>query len=1160
MKFPRRSFPSRKSVSLQITLCLAALVMATLLEACSGHGSNTPVAPNLSTIAVSPASASIAVAGTQQFTAIGTYTDGSTKDLTSSVTWSSTIPATATISSAGLATAIASGKTVISAALAGTGATATLTVTSPLASIAVTPATVSLAIAATQQFIATATYMDGTTANISSTVAWSSSAPTTATVSSTGLATAVAAGQSTITATLSGVSGAATVSVNPALQSIAVTPATPTIASGGTQQFVATATYSDGTTGNISPSVAWTSSAPTIATISASGLATGVAVGSTTITASLSGISGTAALTISASGVNVSHQVVDSQSKMGLAGFTVAFTSGGSTITTTTDAYGNFTTRLAPGSYTLAISQFTAALLTGTATIAQDGSIAEYPTAIPVTITGDPISSFIPDDTTPTSAFTVSPSSPTSGQTVTVAYSDPSSTATSVAVAFTGAGCGSLISAQMNGHTYQQMAAVGDAGSCHAVATVVFPSGTQTFSTDFTVVPVTITLPALSVAGSNFVAGDSLPAAANQTGNITITSVTGPGTLINGATEHFTVQLTGVPTGATAVSLAIQIEGQPGYFLVPAKADTNGNFGFDLVLDQDYFTSNTNPAFRERRSDIRGRINPSLLTEHGRLGAKALAAPTGLILDIQGFDSQGNITPPLSNTFMTQQVGAGTLQVSLSWDQLVDVDLHVVEPDGEEIYYGNSTASDGGTLDLDSNAGCSIDGVNNENVTWPAPAKPGNGTYIVRVDYYANCNDNPVNYQVTVNNCSQVSQFKGSFVSADADFGAAGAGVTITSFPFTSCSGATVQGRATYDDYQPSLAGLATTPVPLPIRDATVEVRHASDDSVLQTGSTDDDGMFNITFTNTGTPGYYLAFLTQSPAADAVVNQKVLDLSSKPYQFASPQYDETTTPSNTGLALNVTKADGSGAFNIYNQGVSAFRYSSTYVSAPLPALTWVWAAGANTAACPGGSCYLRSVDQIQVLGDASNPSEFYNSVELHEFGHFFQAHNGSYTPLGAMHGFGRRANPDTAWAEGWATFFGQSVMGSPTYIDVTATRACICANLDLPLAGNLPLGTAKPDGTAGTQTDFLSEAVPGSAMWNLKSQYGPAAVFSTGSSMSTLASDAATTRDFMGWDFVDFLDSWSCAGKPQGTAATGFKSIVTTSLNFPYDYTAACHP
>lgn len=91
------------------------------------------------------------------------------------------------------------------------------------------------------------------------------------------------------------VGGAGTISSGATLTSIEVTPANPSIAFGKTQQFTATGTYSDSTTQNLTTLVTWDSSSKSVATISnavgSNGLATSVAPGPTTITATLGSIS-----------------------------------------------------------------------------------------------------------------------------------------------------------------------------------------------------------------------------------------------------------------------------------------------------------------------------------------------------------------------------------------------------------------------------------------------------------------------------------------------------------------------------------------------------------------------------------------------------------------------------------------------------------------------------------------------------------------------------------------------------------------------------------------------------------------------------------------------------------------------------------------------------
>ena len=294
-----------KACKVVVSNCaLFTLLLAVSLLSLGCGGLSVGKGKTMIAIVVTPATASMAVGASQQFTATGTYSDGSTAAVTASVTWTSSSPSIATITTAGMATAVAAGSSTMTASLSGISGAATLTVgvaAKTLSSIAVTPATASIGAGATGQFTATATYSDGSTAVVTSTATWASSSVTVATINAAGLATAVAAGTTTITATLGGVSGTASLTVTATvntLTSIAVTPAASTIAAGLTAQFTATATYSNGTTANVSSTATWTSSSAAAATISATGLATAVAAGSTTITAMVGGVSGTTTLTV----------------------------------------------------------------------------------------------------------------------------------------------------------------------------------------------------------------------------------------------------------------------------------------------------------------------------------------------------------------------------------------------------------------------------------------------------------------------------------------------------------------------------------------------------------------------------------------------------------------------------------------------------------------------------------------------------------------------------------------------------------------------------------------------------------------------------------------------------------------------------------------------
>jgi uncharacterized protein YjdB len=175
-------------------------------------------AATLSALAVTPASASIAKGASQQYTAIGTFTDGTTADLTSSVTWASSNAGVATVSNAagshGLATAVAPGTATITAVQGGvTSNNATLTVAKTLQSIAVTPANPGVKVGATVQLAATGTYSDGTTQDLTAQAQWQTSDANIASVDANGKVLGKSPGTVTVTATVGGVTGSARVAV-----------------------------------------------------------------------------------------------------------------------------------------------------------------------------------------------------------------------------------------------------------------------------------------------------------------------------------------------------------------------------------------------------------------------------------------------------------------------------------------------------------------------------------------------------------------------------------------------------------------------------------------------------------------------------------------------------------------------------------------------------------------------------------------------------------------------------------------------------------------------------------------------------------------------------------------------------------------------------------
>ncbi len=191
-----------------------------------GGTSSSDAAPRkkLVTIAVTPSNPSIVLGATLQFTATGTYSDGSTRDLTTSATWRSSAKPVATTSngggSKGTAISKAAGTTTITAKSGRISGSTILTVTA-LVSITVSPADPSIALGTTLQFNATGIYSDSSTQNITTSATWSSSAASVAIISnatgSKGVATSKTAGATTIMAASGSVSGSTTLIVTPAV-------------------------------------------------------------------------------------------------------------------------------------------------------------------------------------------------------------------------------------------------------------------------------------------------------------------------------------------------------------------------------------------------------------------------------------------------------------------------------------------------------------------------------------------------------------------------------------------------------------------------------------------------------------------------------------------------------------------------------------------------------------------------------------------------------------------------------------------------------------------------------------------------------------------------------------------------------------------------------
>ncbi|MDO5295014.1 MAG: Ig-like domain-containing protein, partial [bacterium] len=251
----------------------------------------------------------IVVGNTANLKVVATMSDGTTKDVTDQVTFTTNKDSVATVESAttggtaGKVHGVAAGTATITASFQGQSATVDVTVKAvTLTSIALDQTKVTASVGAPVTLKATGSYDDGSTADVTNSAEWSSSDTNVAKVSQ-GKITPVAAGTATITAKVGDVTATCTVTVSAAtLESIAIkSDVTPLeILVGQTATVNAVGTYSDGSTKTLSEGLTWSTDASAIASVS-NGTITGVGAGTANIKVSYNGkTSETLSVTVSA--------------------------------------------------------------------------------------------------------------------------------------------------------------------------------------------------------------------------------------------------------------------------------------------------------------------------------------------------------------------------------------------------------------------------------------------------------------------------------------------------------------------------------------------------------------------------------------------------------------------------------------------------------------------------------------------------------------------------------------------------------------------------------------------------------------------------------------------------------------------------------------------
>ena len=393
-----------KSFTKPLMMLSAALLLVALAAGCSGG--RDPILgsalTDLVSVAVTPATASIPITGTQQFTATATFSDGSSRNVTTTSSWISGTPGVATVGPAtGVATGLAGGTSLITATYSGMSGLATLTVNAATSvSFVVTPATASIPVSGTQQFAAIQTFSDGTTQNRTTTSVWSTSGASAANASvgaATGLALGITVTPAGVPVVINATFGAlvatpAALTVNAATSvSFKVTPALASIPVTGNQQYTAIETFSDGTTFDRTATSTWTSAnvplgGAAVATVSSTvptkGLATGNVVGQSDVTATLGALNASARLTVNAATL-VSINVTPTAASIPVSGTqqytaTAVFSDGSSLNVTTNSSTVWHSATLGVATFVAppAVTGLTTGVAIGTSDITADYTLA----------------------------------------------------------------------------------------------------------------------------------------------------------------------------------------------------------------------------------------------------------------------------------------------------------------------------------------------------------------------------------------------------------------------------------------------------------------------------------------------------------------------------------------------------------------------------------------------------------------------------------------------------------------------------------------------------------------------------------------------------------------------------------------------------------------
>lgn len=330
--------------------------------------------------------------------------------------------------------------------------------------------------------------------------------------------------------------------------------------------------------------------------------------------------------------------------------------------------------------------------------------------------------------------------------------------------------------------------------------------------------------------------------------------------------------------------------------------------------------------------------------------------------------------------------------------------------------------------------------------------------------------------------------------------------------------------------------------IQVPVRYATVVVLDQANQIVAQ-GQTDEQGDFSIAVEAEGP----VRVSVTAQAATARHALSVRDCPQSPDGSNCNVYGVSAAPvvvaGGTDIGQQVVPADDpGGAFNIFDQFVTAYDFSiESFGERPSP-ITVLWAPGANTLC--NTSCYGRR--NIYILGVPQDTDEYDDAVLLHEFGHFVEDVMSRSDSPGGFHD-GRPTDPRLAWGEGYGTYFGGELADSSEYYDGNAGGV-----MRLQLDNDHEL--ADPDDPRGIR-QLARELMVGAILWKTSRGADGVPGLGAGAVFDVLGAyfveEFFADRGVEGVDLVDFLDGLICRGHP---ARMLIDEVVIGTHQFPYEY------